>query len=194
MPEMKTFGGYEVVDAKAREDIKAVQDAIENIDIPEVDLTPYAIKSEIPTKVSQLQNDSKFITREEVPETDLSEYITESELNAKGYLTEHQSLNGYATETFVTNKIAEAELSSKDDPIDLSGYATKDDIKNFITEVPAEYITETELNNKGYLTQHQDLSEYAKKSEIPNVSAFQTEAQVKTLIDEALGVIENGSY
>ena len=191
---MKTFGGYEVVDAKAREDIKAVQDAIENIDIPEVDLTPYAIKSEIPTKVSQLQNDSKFITREEVPETDLSEYITESELNAKGYLTEHQSLNGYATETFVTNKIAEAELSSKDDPIDLSGYATKDDIKNFITEVPAEYITETELNNKGYLTQHQDLSEYAKKSEIPNVSAFQTEAQVKTLIDEALGVIENGSY
>ena len=29
---------------------------------------------------------------------------------------------------------------------------------------------------------------------IPDTSAFQTEAQVKALINEALGVIENGSY
>ena len=103
------------------------------------------------------------------------------------------SLDGYATETFVTNKIAEAQLNVEDDPIDLSGYATKDDIKNFITEVPAEYITETELNRKGYLTEHQsleglasekyvrdaiagidipdpDLSDYAKKTDIPDIS------------------------
>lgn len=361
MPEMKTLNGYEVVDAKAREDIKAltmgqvnldgyakeeyvdeaiaaipkpdytglateayVDNAIDNI--PEVDLSKHALKSEVPTKVSQLQNDSKFITRDEVPETDLSEYakkseipdvsdfitnipseyITESELNAKGYLTQHQDLSsyakkseipdisgkadknhthsqyltehqdishlapkssiptkvsqlandsnyltsipstyiteaeleaknyltehqslaayatktfventvaenqpnlsgyakksdipdvsdfiseipseyiteaelankGYATESFVTNKIAEAKLEGDDtDPIDLSGYATKDDIKDFITEIPSEYVTESELNNKGYLTQHQSLSEYAKKSEIPDVSKFIT--------------------
>lgn len=108
MPEMKTLGGYEVVDAKAREDIEGLQEAIENIDIPEVDLTSYATKSEIPIKVSQLQNDSNFITREEVPNPDLSEYITENELLAKGYLTEHQSLDGYATEAYVNNHKATA--------------------------------------------------------------------------------------
>lgn len=39
-----------------------------------------------------------------------------------------------------------------------------------------------------------DLSEYAKKEEIPDVSSFQTAEQVSSLINEALGVIENGSY
>ena len=39
-----------------------------------------------------------------------------------------------------------------------------------------------------------DLSNYATKDEIPDVSAFQTAEQVSLLINEALGVIENGSY
>lgn len=38
---------------------------------------------------------------------------------------------------------------------------------NFLTSIPDEYITEDELNAKGYLTEHQDLSDYAKKSELP---------------------------
>lgn len=69
----------------------------------EVDLSGYAQKSEIPTKVSQLQND-------------------------KGYLTEHQSLSGYATEQFVKD-----------------GYQPKGN----------------------YLTEHQSLAGYAKTSDIP---------------------------
>lgn len=36
-----------------------------------------------------------------------------------------------------------------------------------------------------------DLSNYATKDEI---SEFQTAEQVQSLIDEALGVIENGAY
>lgn len=51
----------------------------------------YALKSEIPTD---------YLTA--IP----SEYVTESELNDKGYLTEHQSLDGYATENYVDNKIS----------------------------------------------------------------------------------------
>lgn len=35
MPEMKTLNGYEIVDAKAREDIVALQEAVENIEIPD---------------------------------------------------------------------------------------------------------------------------------------------------------------
>ena len=162
---------------------------------------------DIPTKISELENDSKYLNS--IP----SEYITDTELKEKGY----------ATESFVANKIAEAELSGSE--VDLSGLATKDELaskvdkvkgksliddteierlktvtnyddtelknqinskadktdiptvptkvseltndKGFISSIPSEYITETELNNKGYLTQHQDLSSYAKTTDIP---------------------------
>lgn len=43
------------------------------------------------------------------------------------------------------------------------------DLSKVLTSVPSEYITDAELNAKGYLTQHQDLSAYAKKEDIPSV-------------------------
>ena len=49
-----------------------------------------AEKDEIPTKTSDLTNDSGFLTS--IP----NEYITETELDAKGYLTEHQDISGKA--------------------------------------------------------------------------------------------------
>ena len=170
-----------------------------------IDLSNYATKEELPTKVSQLENDLNYLTN--IPE----EYITNEELNNKGYLTEHQdisgkadktelfskdyndlinkpnipSLDGYATENYVKNEIANAQLGGEGNEIDLSGYATKDDLNgkaditdiptkvsqlendsNYLTNIPEEYITETELNNKGYLTEHQDLSNYPTKDEL----------------------------
>ena len=104
----------------------------------EVDLSGYATKDEIPTKTSQLTNDSNFITS--IP----SEYITETELNTKGYLTSVPS--AYKTKT-------------ENDAL----YQSKGD---YLTSVPSEYITETELNNKGYLTEHQDISDLARRDEL----------------------------
>lgn len=46
------------------------------------------VNAKIPTKLSQLTNDSGYL--KSVP----TEYITETELNAKGYLTEHQDISG----------------------------------------------------------------------------------------------------
>ena len=54
--------------------------------------------SDIPTKVSDLQNDSGFITA--IPD----EYVTETELEAKGYLTEHQDLSEYAKAVNIPTK------------------------------------------------------------------------------------------
>lgn len=51
-------------------------------------LGDYALNADLPTKVSELENDA-------------------------GYLTEHQSLEGYATEKFVIDKIADADISDK---------------------------------------------------------------------------------
>ena len=91
---------------------------------------------DIPSKTSQLENDSGFLTQ--IPE----EYVTETELDAKGFLTEHQSLADYAKKSEIP------------------------DVSGFLTEIPSEYVTETELEAKGYLTEHQSLAEYAKKSEL----------------------------
>ena len=137
------------------------------------DISNLATKDEVPTKTSQLINDSNF-------------------------LTEHQDLTGYATEGYVDNKVSE---------IDLSGYALKTEIPTvpnnvsafnndvgYLTEIPSEYVTETELESKGYLTEHQSLEGYAKTTDIPDVSKYQTEEQVNALINTALGVIENGTY
>ena len=87
-------------------------------------------RDKIPTKTSQLTNDSGYITN--IPD----EYITETELNAKGYATTSQMPTvptnvseftndaNYASQTYVNNKIAEASLSGGQ--VDLSGYVTRE--------------------------------------------------------------------
>lgn len=66
--------------------------------------------------------------------------------NDVGYLTTHQSLNGYATESWVNNQGFLTEHQS------LSAYALK-------TELPTVPTNVSEFNNdSGYLTEHQDIS------------------------------------
>ena len=79
----------------------------------------------IPTKTSELTNDSGFLTSvpsEYVTETELaakgfltsvpSEYVTETELEAKGYLTKHQDISGKEDKyTSATSSSGTVELS-----------------------------------------------------------------------------------
>lgn len=66
----------------------------------------------VPTKTSQLTNDSGFLTSHQ----SLSNYALKSEIptktsqltNDSGFLTSHQSLSGYATQTWVTSQIQSA--------------------------------------------------------------------------------------
>lgn len=114
-------------------------------------------------------------------------------------------LSGYATVDYVNNAVGNIEIPT----VDLSDYAKKTDIPTKVSELN---------NDVGYLTQHQDLSAYALKSEIPDVSGFankseipdvsgyltaddvsgfQTAEDVNALIDVALseiGVAEVGEY
>ena len=94
--------------------------------------------------------------------------------------------SAYATETYVNQKIAEIQTGS----VDLSNYYTKPEtvslLNNYATkaEIPdtTGLASQTWVEEKGYLTEHQSLANYALKSEIPDVSGYQTEAQVLALI------------
>lgn len=104
-----------------------------------VDWSNVQNKPTIPTKTSQLTNDSGYITS--IPD----EYITETELNAKGYATTSQIPTvptniseftndaNYASETYVTNKIAEAQLGGNPQ---LSEFENK--IANFLGDSQTE--------------------------------------------------------
>ena len=142
------------------------------------DLTPYALKSEIPTpyndtplteRVTALENrpttggsvdTSNLATKEELAkavtkdELEAKNYVTEDGLNNKGYLTTHQSLD---------NLVTKEELSTK-------GYLTEDvlNTKNYLTQHQdlSSLVTKQELENKQYLTQHQPLTHLATTSDL----------------------------
>lgn len=86
-----------------------------------------------------------------------------------------------ATETFVKNEIANAQLGGEGGDIDLSGYATKDELnlKADKTQL-ADYVTNEALNNKGYLTSVP--SEYKTKAE--NDTLYQEKGSYITAEDD----------
>lgn len=65
-------------------------------------------------------------------------------------------------------------------PVDLSNYATKEELRNVSGSQPLadNLVTKQELEEKQYLTTHQDLSEYAKKSELYNDSDLKARVEV----------------
>ena len=165
-----------------------------------VDLSTYATKEElnnkadktaIPTKNSQLTNDSGFLTS--IP----SEYITDSEmssaLSTKANTSDIPSLNGYATETFVTNKIAEAALSGGE--VDLSGYATKDELnaKADATHTHTEYASIDHVHNYNDLTNKPTIP--SKTSDLINDSGFLTSIPSEYVTEEELnGIFDPTNY
>ena len=117
---------------------------------------------------------------------DLSDYVTKSELQAKlDNLHINIDLSAYATKEELTQAI---------NSIDLSAYAKKTDIPDvsgYLSSIPEEYVTDTELNAKGYLTEHQDLSAYALKTEIPTVPSLDGYATTE-YVDNAIANVPSG--
>ena len=194
-----------------------------------VDLSNYYTKAETEALIPDV---SGFIT--EIP----GEYVTETELNAKGYLTEHQSLDGYATKVelneaiagisqeehnFIINIVKESNKYTCDKTFAEiqtafeSGKILFVDFMEFGVGIHYMYLYSTNykiLDKKRFIFYNahkitsgisiiriyedgvieEDTNVFAKTTDIPDVSGFQTEAQVNTLINNALGVIENGTY
>ena len=132
---------------------------------------------EIPSKTSDLVNDSGFLTQ--IPD----EYVTETELDAKGYLTEHQSLAEYAKKSELFSKDYN-DLTNKPTIPSVEGLASTQYVDNKVSEIVVPsldgYATEQWVEGKGYLTQHQSLADYS------------TTTQVQSMIDTAIAGITDG--
>ena len=134
-----------------------------------VDLSDYVTKSELQAKLDALNINidlSAYATKEE-----LTQAINSIDLSAYALKTEIPSLNGYAKTTDLPTKVSQLENDS-----------------NYLSSIPEEYVTDTELNAKGYLTEHQDLSAYALKTEIPSLNGYATTEYV----DNAIANVPSG--
>ena len=154
---------------------------------------------DIPSKTSQLENDSGFLTehqsladyakKSEIPDVSgfltsiPDEYVTETELDAKGYLTEHQSLAEYAKKSELFSKDYN-DLTNKPTIPSVEGLASTQYVDEKVAAIVVPsldgYATEQWVEGKGYLTQHQSLADYS------------TTTQVQSMIDTAIAGITDG--
>lgn len=156
----------------------------------------YALKGDIPN-VSNLVSStqlSDYALKTEIPSTETIVNKAVEKVEEKGYLTEHQSLNGYVTETQLTEK---GYLTKHQD---ISGLATKkavEAVENKVTQLEnrpvtssyddseikrklkeledrpttanidtSNFVTNTQLEDKHYLTSHQSLAGYVTETQL----------------------------
>lgn len=120
---------------------------------PEKDTSNLVTRQELENKnyLTQHQDVSRLATKDE-----LSNLVTKQELRDKNYLTQHQSLKDYALKSEIPTPYNDLELKKR-----VENLESKPDLDT------SNFVTNEVLNSKGYLTQHQSLEGYAKKSEIP---------------------------
>lgn len=132
-------------------------------------------------------------------DSDVKNRLSTLESNSSRYLTEHQSLSDYALKSELYNDSALSERVTRLEQkpaIDTTGFATKDELEAVRNAQPqidkTDLVTKEELETKGYLTAHQNLEEYAKKSEIP--PAYNDASLVERITSLESKAIANGSY
>ena len=120
---------------------------------PEIDTRNLVTRQELENKnyLTQHQDVSRLATKDE-----LINLVTKQELRDKNYLTQHQSLEDYALKSEIPTPYNDLELKKRVEHLE-----SKPDLDT------SNFVTNEVLNSKGYLTQHQSLEGYAKKSEIP---------------------------
>ena len=147
--------------------------------------------------------------------------IVNNTVDSKGFLTQHQSLIDYAKKSelpidYVTN--AKLEELKTQLTIDTSNFATKQELQaisgsqlnvdNLVTKEELQevsnrqvtvdtsnLVTKDELSSKGYLTQHQSLEEYAKKTELPQpYNDTDIKTRLSTLENRPSGNVDTSEF
>lgn len=147
------------------------------------DIFDKADRSEIPTKASQLENDSGYLIR--VPE----EYVTDKELEAKGYLTQELEPQFAAS---AAKSINQQDIDSWNGKVDKQvGMGLSE--QNFTIEEKAKLSGLTNYNDSSVRKTITDLeSEVAKKAnktDIPDISRKADKTEIPTRVSQ----LENDS-
>lgn len=171
----------------------------------------YALKSDIPniTDLATTKELEKRALKTEIPSTETIVNKAVEEVEKKGYLTEHQSLANYVTETQLTGK---GYLTKHQDISNLATRKSVEDVAAKVTQLESRpvtssyddteikrklkeledrpttanidtsnFVTNTQLEGKHYLTQHQDISNLATKDELREVSNRQPTVDTSNL-------------
>ena len=169
----------------------------------------YALKGDIPNVsdfVSSTQL-SDYALRTDIPDSETIVNKAVEKVEKKGYLTEHQSLNGYVTETqlegknYLTEHQDISKLATKQAVDDVAAKVTQlearpsyddSEIKREIKELKdrpvtanidtSNFVTNTQLEEKHYLTQHQDISGLATKEQLDELRNNQPTVDTTDLV------------
>ena len=153
----------------------------------------YALKGDIPNVSDFVSSKhlSDYALKTEIPDSETIVNKAVEKVEKKGYLTQHQSLAGYVTETQLTEK---GYLTSHQDISNLATKKSVEDVEKKVTQLEARpsyddseikreikelkdrpvtanidtsnFVTTTQLEDKHYLTEHQSLTDYATKEEL----------------------------
>lgn len=137
--------------------------------------TTFALKTEIPSsetivnKAVEKVEKKGYLTQHQ----SLAGYVTETQLTEKGYLTKHQDISNLATKKSVED--VEKKVTQLENRPVTSSYDDSE-IKKKIKELEdrpvtanidtSNFVTNKQLEDKHYLTEHQSLTDYATKEEL----------------------------
>lgn len=172
----------------------------------------YALKGDIPNVsdfVSSTQL-SDYALRTDIPDSETIVNKAVEKVEKKGYLTEHQSLANYVTETqlegknYLTEHQDISKLATKQAVDDVAAKVTQlenrpvtssyddSEIKREIKELKdrpttanigtSNFVTTTQLEDKHYLTQHQDISGLATKEQLDELRNSQPTVDTSDLV------------
>lgn len=160
----------------------------------DVDLSNYATISQLNEKVDKITgkqlttNDYDNIEKNKVKDLYNNKIIKTIIDNGKLYLV---NSNGDKIDSGTV--LPKNSSTSTGETVDLSEYAKISQLptktsqlsndSGFLTSIPSNYVTDEKLNNKGYLTSHQDLSSYSKKTDTPNNLSFNSSTNTLKLIN-----------
>jgi hypothetical protein len=199
MNEMKTLNGFEIVDAKAREDIETIKNSGVKVDLTGYATESYveqAIEANIPDGLSSFNNDMNFVDKSYV-DTAIGNIAETTPHYVIGYPTVDTALqavlddirygdlilNQQCTVAILSNNIALPVTSCT-----YGGTGNSSSITFFCTDSDKMMTYFYRKNN------YVDGVGYTWVGTSTGREDFASVETVNTLINDALGVIENGTY
>ena len=183
LEELKTQLTIDTSNFATKQSVEAVENKVTQLEARPV--TSSYDDSEIKRKIKELED------RPVTANIDTSNFVTNTQLEDKHYLTQHQDISGLATKEQLD------ELRNNQPTVDTSNLATKEELNQLRGSQPNvdNLVTKDELNSKGYLTQHQSLEEYAKKTELPQpYNDTDIKSRLTTLENRPTGNVDTNDF